>query len=342
MISRSHSMAGGQLSIEPVLPSYLDLYGPVTDGAFSDMALRKGEVIEVIPPSNKDKNLSGKFIEYKVAVQYLDPDTRTGGTKEYPNCVLINPFAGMADKFFWKLRADTEHDEEGLGKGSKVLVLCINSERNVAVILGGIRDEKDEGDQGFIDKDTLYFSEFNGIRFTINGKGEAVFQRRGATKIDGTNQNDNEVISGFTFQKNGSVLIGTGESDENSADQKIYFNRDQKTIEMIADKGIQVGKATDKWPLFSTYRKAESQMNNTLVNLLTSLVTINEAMATLMKTAAGLMAVPVVGCTLAAPSMLSISIQMTVVTQLINAALQAIRSFESQDSTFYSTNNRND
>ena len=146
MISRSPTMQGtGGLTVEPVLPHYLEMRPPSGDGAFGNMVMRVGEVQELIPPDDP-RNLSKKFIEYRVLVQHLDGETLTGTSREYAHCVLINPFGGLADRAFWLLRADSKRDDTGLGKGSKVLMMCVNGEHNSAVILGGVRYETDAGD----------------------------------------------------------------------------------------------------------------------------------------------------------------------------------------------------
>jgi len=331
MISRPTSYTGGSLSPESILPHYLELHTPKNDGAFSDTTLKVGEVVEVILPSSAS-SLSKLFVEYRVQAQYLDPETRTGTSREYSNCVLINPLAGLADRSFMQLRADNKRDSEGLGMGSKVLLLCVNSEHNQAIILGGLRDEKDSGDQNFLDNNIVFQSELNGVILSINAKGEITLSRTGPTGIDGKHTNT-EKKSTLSFSSNGSVTANTD-------NQTIAINQPNKTVELKADNGIKVGRATNKFPLFSDYRRSESSMHNTMVNILTFLSTLNETMATQLKTASGLIAVPVVGGTLAAPSFAAISVQLTGVTQLIKLTIQAIRVFE--NGSYLSSNNEND
>lgn len=338
MITRSPNV-GGSLAVEPVLPHYLEMYEALGVGAFSNTLLRVGEVKEVLPPDDP-KNLSKKFYEYRVLVQHLDTDTLTGSAREYAHCTLLNPFAGLADRLFLKLRADTTQDEEGLGMGSKVLLLCVNGEHNSAVILGGVRDEKDKGDT-YPDKDTRFYAEINGVRVVITGAGEFSFARHGPTKIDGTFEGT-EPVAGMVFTNDGSVTLGVDQNADGLTDQKIVINHPSKKIEMVAENGVYIGTATDSWPLFSTYRRAEQQLHTTLISLLTSLAALNEIAATAMKATSVLHVVPIVGPILASPALGQISVQMTAMTALINASIQAINGFESGAISYLSRTNKND
>ena len=345
MISRSPTMRGsGSLAVEPVLPHYLEMRPLSGDGAFSNMVMRVGEIQELIAPDDP-RNLSKKFIEYRVLVQHLDGETLTGTSREYAHCVLINPFAGLADRAFWRLRADSKHDDTGLGKGSKVLMLCVNGEHNSAVILGGVRDETDEGDAEWYKSGLRFFLEMNGVRFVITDEGEAAWVHYGPTGIDGkvVDGTPDDVVSGFTLHKDGSVLMSARDKrDEREAAQRIEIVQSEKRIRLKAGRGVFVGEATDEWPLFSTYRRAEQQMHSTITNLLTTLATINETMATAMKATAVLHVIPIVGPILAAPALGQIAVQMTAITVLINAAISAIQSFEGQAANYLSKKNKND
>lgn len=347
MISRSSSASSGvgSLAPEPVLPHYLEMRGPSEDGVFSNMAMRIGEVQELIPPDDP-RNLSKKFIEYRVLVQHMDSETLTGSSREYSHCVLINPFGGLADRAYWRLRADSQHkDDTGLGKGSKVLMMCVNGEHNSAVILGGVRDEADEGDADLFRTGVRFMSEMNGVRFVITNNGEASLVHYGPTEIDGktVEGTPDDVVSGFSLFSDGSALIGArNKRGDAAASQRIEIVQPERKVKLIADNGIHVGAATEEWPLFATYRRAEQQMHATVVSLLTTMATINETMATAMKATSVLHVIPIVGPILAAPALGQISVQMTAVTALINAAIAAIQSFEARAASYLSRKNKND
>lgn len=217
--------------------------------AFGNTALRVGEVVEMLYPSN-ERNLSKKFIEYRVAVQQRDGE---GGAvlTIYNNCMLLNGFGGLADKTRHTLRADasTERNGDGLGRGSKVLILCVNGETNQAVILGGVRDENDADLDREEDGHNLY-REFNGIGFAIDKFGQLKVQFRGATTIDGKLDAAHEASeengpTTIEMQKDGSVEVYTKDRA-----QRLKVDHANKKTEFHFDKlwDVQVNeKVTEKY-----------------------------------------------------------------------------------------------
>lgn len=269
-----------------IVPSYLGVIGRGSDqsSAFiGNNTLRIGEVKQIIYPDD-DKSISKKYIEYLVEVAHRS----NGGLSStlYIGCMVNYLFGGYADRAHYTLRADTKKEGErgGIGVGSKVLMSCINGMHNMAVIFGGIPDVNDKKarEEKKDDGHNLFF-EFNGCQFTINKDGELQLMFRGATKVDGEltdsavkeaegsslliNKEGN--ISFFTKDKNQYIEINHKDKKLNIQAQKEWNTTVKGTINITADKkvnikseGVYVGDATDKWPLFSTYRQNEGQMNS--------------------------------------------------------------------------------
>jgi hypothetical protein len=175
------------LSDGSVIPSYLStepMGYTESMGSFDSMALMVGEIQEIIYPDDK-RNVNKKFIEYRVAMQYRQGQDPAAGV-EFANCLLMNSFGGAADQFKYTLRPDSKEEKaEGtFGRGSKVLVLCLNGESSRSYIIGGIRDSSlDEPDEN--EGHSLSF-KFNGISFGISADGAAKLSFNGPTKADGT------------------------------------------------------------------------------------------------------------------------------------------------------------
>lgn len=327
----------------PVLPHYLAPMGEQRPDVFNNFALRVGEVVELVYPDDP-RSLSKKVLEYRVLIQHLDNDLAATG-RIYPHCVLLNPFGGVADKVSWTFRADPgRKDETGLGKGSKVLVLCVNGEHNSAVIIGGVRDEKDN-QKTSKEQEHHFFAVFNGVKLTVTRDGEFSFIRQGPTDIDGKvldGTPSDAQTSGLIVFQNGSIALGAANSRDGDMDQVITIDQPARQIKMKAGSGVHVGQATDEWPLFATYRRAEQQLHSTLVSLLTSATALIATMAEGAKAAAVLHVIPIVGPILAAPAIGSVGVQLTAIMALIQSAINAINTFEGSAASYLSKLNKND
>lgn len=222
-----------------VIPSYLSVsyFGEfVSPGTQDSISLRLGEVKEIIYPED-EKSVSKRFTEYTVDVQQRDGNA-PGTNVVYYNCVVSTLFGTSADFLKYTLRSDKQQ-ENAVGKGAKVLLLCINGSTTKGVIVGAIRDTgtdpdgtKYEGKDSKEDGHNLNF-EFNGIKVKINKSGELNLTFRGATKVDGT-LSDEAIpeAEGTQLQidKNGSITASTPESK-----QFLKIDHENKKIEILAD-----------------------------------------------------------------------------------------------------------
>ena len=282
-----------------IIPSFYkveDVGADVPSGLYGNLQLRIGEVQKIVYPSD-ERSVSKKIPEYDVLVTYSEGGTYT--RMMYRSCTISNLFGGLADKFSFTLR--TEHTEQdktkdfGLkaGLGSKVLLLCVDGNRNNAIIMGGIRDAQDVSDKQVKEKGHNLHFNFNGIDFVVNKDGELVLQYQGATDADSKMNKDvdkNAVGTTLTIQKNGNFVVNTKDKK-----QSVTINHEKKTIDIIADsaytvkakdvkvdasgsvaitdkdgtsikgKGVKVGGATDAWMKGTSYRKAQSQMHSKII-----------------------------------------------------------------------------
>jgi len=197
-----------------VIPSFLQGPGDGWAPTFlGNHALHTGEVQEVIYPSD-ERSRSKKFIEYSVFVQHRENGTAI--TKIYPNCVLMNAFGGFADHVTYTLRADKTADKKDQkkqagepGKGSKVLILCLNGETNSAIIIGGVRDVAlDKDPKTAAEKGHNLSFEFNGVAFEIDKDGQLTLTVKGATDAEGKTKND-KLPSTLKVEKDGKVTAST-------------------------------------------------------------------------------------------------------------------------------------
>lgn len=280
-----------------IVPSFLDSnIDPQTHsdgGALSNIKLRLGEVQEIIY-SNDLRNLSKKFIEYKVLVQHQS--NGTGVAKMYDHCVLINTLGSLADFCTWTLRTDKSASVEAtkkitVGKGSKVVLLCINGDSNNALILGGIRDAADLSEQGGkdVERGHNFRFVFNGMNASINKDGELAITYGGKTELDGkTNVDDKFTGTRVLFKKNGNLEIANGERNNSivvdnersrvsiKADERCEVDVNGRTF--IRSAGVSTGTATDATMLGTTYRDAEHEMNQGVLAYMAAMgSTANEA-----------------------------------------------------------------
>ncbi len=301
---------------------------------FSNDLLRMGEVSKIIYP--KDEGSRTKlFTEYDVFVRHSENGTYHN--RIYRNCIVINGFGGLADQSTFTLRPSdsaTEKDIKGLGKGSKVILLCINGVINNAIILGGIRDFNDVAEKDFSTKENPghhYHFVFNGVDLLVNDNGEVVLTQKGPTDIEG------KLITDKMEEENTETSVSLLKDGHFEIKAKKEFNldvSDGKTI--ITSDGVELGDATDDMMLGTTYRDAESQMLKDLQtgfnNLFNKLTTIGSQLTSAVSAAPG---APVTAC-------------VTAGTQLIQAALdlqkmgQTIATFEAKADQYLSGKNRLD
>ena len=226
-----------------VVPSYFNSR-PMGETVESDthngtMQLLMGEVKEIIDPTDA-KSLSKKYLEYTVDVQHRS-GSGPASTVRFTNCLLVNPFGGIADKIHYTLRADPDDPtgKDVAKTGAKVLLLCVHGSSNNAFIIGGIREDKGKDEKEFPDKKDQHqlFFEFNGVQLNINNDGELQVRYRGPTAVSGKLKSDEEdadsATSGATiiFTKEGGIKAYT--KDEK---QFIHLDHENKKIDILADE----------------------------------------------------------------------------------------------------------
>ena len=347
------------------LPSYLQHSLSPTDSSLDTYSIRKGEVIELIYPDDK-RNRSKRVVEYRVSTQCRNPDSNTSTTREY-HCTQHNPLGGVAESLRWTLRADPAGlDKNGFGKGSKVLVLCIDGAEGDAIIISGIVDQAERERLGrstdvdniaktLKDNDLQLLFRFNGLTANITKNGDLSVQRFGPTDIDGKVSDDSAARSRFIMAKDGSIVLG-GQSDRDKPgndfnysggdvskiNQRIFIDNVNKLIRLVADKGIRLGDATNALPLFEDYRYAESDKNLELSVQLQRLVVALNTAAGLLQSIQVAHAVPITGPVAAAPLMGQVGAQLLIAAQAAGQMTKAIQEFEKQPSNYLSKKNYND
>lgn len=227
-----------------VMPSFMSVRprGFAEDpGNLTNLALRIGEVKDIIYPDS-DLNQNKRFIEYVVEVQHRD-GIGPGTTSEYMGCMVSNLFGGAADVLRYTLRKDdgASVGEDGLGVGSKVLLLCINGTGTRAIILGGVRDTRVDARSVETHADGHnFFTEFNGLSVGIDRAGQFKLQFRGATKVDGsldTAEGAAEANGPTTveIQKNGNFRVYTKDQK-----QLLHIDHENRRAEFSFDTAWNV------------------------------------------------------------------------------------------------------
>ena len=356
------------LSDGTIIPSYLGVTQRGSSHGASDMlnnyVLRYGEVREINYPDDK-VNYTGKQVEYTVAVQHRSGNGLTV-TNLYRGVTVNNLFGGTADRIEMTYRPSDKVPPNGIGNGSKVLLLCISGDQQKAVILGGVSSPTEKAkDQGH----NLFF-EFNGVQFTVNDDGEAVLTHKGKTKADGTNADGHDVPgSKVSFDKDGNITVSTpdnaqfitishkdgkveiqgdaldfhtGGTTDISGDEKVTVNCNNDKIVLTAGQGVHVGAATDSWIKGTTYRAAEGTMNQSIGTAVSSAASLAGTMAATLATAGVANAVPMMGGVMAAPAFAALAVQIGMLASMLGSISAALNGFEAGAQSYLSTKNRGD
>jgi hypothetical protein len=207
--------------------------------AFDNYILRVGEVKKILWPEDQGSR-SKQFIEYNVYVAHRENGTAI--SKMYENCLRSNPLAGLADKFFATLRVDpkagvTKDSKQDVvdGVGSKVLLLCINAEHASAIVVGGIRDSRDN-DKGRKARGHHLEFVFNGTTFEIRDDGSCQLTMGGKTQADGTAdpaRDTDGAGSVIELKANGNIEARTPKDA-----QTVVIDHKAGTIKINAKKGL--------------------------------------------------------------------------------------------------------
>lgn len=304
-----------------IIPAHLALHETPRhyDGdVFDNVRVRFGEVQGIVYPDDA-KSRSKTFAEYSVYVQYRSNGVMAA--KLYENCVLVNQFGGLADQETFTLRFEKNPStrQKGmtkLGKGSKVLIACINGETERAVIIGGVRDPQDS-DKDLKDNGHNYHWLFNGVSLDVNKDGEVTLKYSGATDIDGkTSADSSKTGSLITLDKDGHVII------KHRA-------------------GVLTGEATDHTLLGESYRKEQQKMHNQLLSLINTLKGLLQTAGAALTTASTTAIPPFTPPVAVAPA----GVALTTAANVAGQMAQAIQDFEQaagQKNSFLSKDNKSD
>lgn len=329
-----------------VIPSHLSIETTAhfSDGdVFNNVRLRYGEVQEIVYPTDP-KSLSKKFVEYSVFVQHRSANNTATG-KMYNHCVLANAFGGLADQCHWMLRPDAKPSAKqkganGLGKGSKVLLLCLNGEHNNAVILGGLRDQADVSGFGGKEAKDLghYFHfNFNGVSADVDDDGQFVLKYNGKTEVDGTTKVDGSKVGTYLqLDKDGNAKL----ADKDDKNLVMIDHANSKVV-IKRDNAFELGDATDLMLLGQSFRKEQQKMNNQLLSLINTLKGLLTAAGAAITTASGVPMAPAVPLSALAPA----GISLTQAAQVAGQMAQTIQNFEQaagQKNSFLSKKNKSD
>lgn len=340
IVDLADSVNPRNLKFVPVAPHFLSLSEQLPQTSErGNTAVRLGEVREVVPPEDP-RNLTQKFTEYRVAVQHLD-ESGSSVTRDYPHCTVMTLFGGLADVSTWTPRADPSYDRAtGLGRGSKVLVVCVSGDSSAAVIIGGVRDDRDPGDLGL--RDNLgklhYYARFNGLSAAISEDGSFQILRSGPTDVLGKTTAEKAGI--LLMQADGKVVLGSGARGETVSSNRVEISDD--LVKVSSGRGFRVGEADQAFILGTSYRDAEQDLHQRLLELVIEAMVQIEGCATAFKSIAVLHVLPILGPILAAPAMGQIGIQMTALTLVMQGIRDALQEFEDGESGYLSTRNFGD
>ena len=365
-----------------VVPHYLGLQsrGYVEDtGNFTNFALRLGEVKDVIDPSS-DQSLTGKYFEYSVEVQHRD-GSGPGTSTMYTNCLLINLFGTGGDRCRYTLRKDDkdnkDQEDDGVGIGAKVLLLCVNGEGTRTWIIGGVRDPETDEEKDTQDDGHNWLWEFNGLKQTINKDGEFTITFRGATDNKGKLKDGVKEENGnakLFFDKDGGCTFSDGDKGK----EKLVFSKKDKkttmesggTMALKAPDGVTIDtdkntvitadktyigskNAAEALVLGTKYRDAENTLHNDLADGFSSLsqniTSLSQSVTqcgTALNMAGTLMKTPIYGAIAASPNVTQAAMQLTSmastlsqISQDLSKMQQALKKFESSKSDYISEHN---
>lgn len=337
------------------IPAFLSVSGSEaysSNPLGTDPFLRTGRVLKVHNPNDKS-NISKKYIEYDVEVDYYD--NRGAYSKLVYYGVLVSSlFGGIADFTRYTPRLVEPKDINKLSEGSYVLIQCVNGDPLNAIIVGGVQhpyaNSKDNLDDGH-----NYQSEFNGINYHINKDGEWKLKFRGATNELGNLIGDKKAEGTFIqLQKDGSLLLQSADNKQsykiNHSNHKIEIKADSEmTIDcnghvLITSGGVYLGgnSAVDAIVKGTTWRSHEQQMHLSMqvqLGIISAQVSIAGAQ---ISAAAAAHVVPIVGPIVGAPLLAAAGAALTSAVASITALQTAIASYEATAPTILSNKNFTD
>lgn len=229
-----------------VLPSSLfsdaDMRGFSSfNSRYQDFGLKVGVVTNVIE-TDDDRNTTGLFPEYDVAVVQQDQDVGYS-LVVYRNCIRTDALGGVSEYFDVKLRMPDKIEDTGAAdpknqNGSVVIIQCLMGSSAQAIITGGVQHPKR---QLTLDKETGHalIGEFNGLKVNIDKDGAFSVVFVGATDNDGKPLKADVGGSFFKITANGSIEIG----DNNG--EVITLDKEKQTLTITSKKEMTITAGAD-------------------------------------------------------------------------------------------------
>lgn len=250
----------------------------------NDGKIRFGVVVAAYDPQD-DQNFSKTVYEYDVEAVVAN-GSAIGTSVIYPRCRIQTIFGGLADKCVWSPRVQVKNKDGSIKEpGSQVLIECVNGLTNQAVIIGGMEPGDIEEQAQDFKEGPRFQWQYNGIDIVINKDGELTFQRLGPTTNEGKpkDENDKKVKASVKFDKDGKVIIQTGDEKNvitmNLDDGQITIKADKKVLVEVsngklqtkASNGVELGGDSEHLVKGDTYVSAEKDFIEALGTFLNQL-----------------------------------------------------------------------
>jgi len=286
-------------------------------------------------------NTSKKYMEYSVVVigtgtKTIIPTVRqlvSGGGFANGDYLVLQETTGTVDSPN-NPNFDRGTTDSSKWNGDRVLVDFGGGNQSVPIIVGVLPHpatkygaKRSDGAQRKIswNKSTCLIDKDGNIEVDLVDDGTVTVKSKNTT---------------FTIDdKNKKTTIDIG----NGAAQLVVDGDAKKiTIKSQGQTVCELGAATDAMLLGTTYRNSEAQLNTQLNAQLQTASAQFTAAAAQLTAASGPLAIPIVGGTLAAPSVASAGSLMLAAAQALQQAATALNQFESSAQTYLSQHNKLD
>lgn len=301
-----------------------------TYGAFSQITVAECVVTKSYYPDDQE-SVSKKYMEYDVIIL----QTKT----ILPHLRQLNMMGGYADGDDFVLRettglTDKDNDPTWVNttdstklNGDRVLVGFVSGNQDVPVIFGVLPHPATEYG-GKRENGRRRFSTHMGTSWEVDKDGNYTLKSKN-TKLT-------------VNVKDKITTISNGADGADDATLVVDGNNKKVTVKSTGSVVTELGDATDFMLLGTTYRNAESQLNQQLLAQLQSLFGFVNGAGAALSAASGPIAIPIVGGGLAAPSFALAGSQLIAAAQLINQMATAINQFEANAQTYLSQKNKLD
>jgi hypothetical protein len=259
----------------------------------SENNLRMGYVTNSYA-STDAQNSSKSHYQYDVMC-YVSNSNGKVTPKEYFKCVVMDTFGAAADSFYFtprSIKAD-EINTTPFSKGSCVLILCVNSDMNQGVIIGGYPnlDTKPVTDSTDLGHHLRFL--FNGVQISINDDGSVSMVRNGATDDLGEVKSQYKDNGGATvkMETDGSVMVSSGTSNavsiklDPSSGQINLTSKGDVTVKCDTGKGLVINEGSH--PMVRG-----DEMVNAIVSLMNGVANSLNAITPGAATTGGVAAIP--------------------------------------------------